>query len=171
MRFKSLKLQTLRDLYLAELRDLYSAEKQLTRALPQMVEAAKTHDLKEAFANHMRETEGHVARLESIFNALDEKPTGEACEAMKGLLDEAEMFIEADGNHEVIDAALVSAAQRVEHYEMSGYGTARTLAMQLGNADAAELLQATLDEEKNANEKLTMIAESEVNEMAAHAVA
>jgi len=170
MRFTSLKLQTLRDLYLNELRDLYSAEIQLTRALPQMVEAATTHELKEAFAHHMHETDGHVARLERIFKTLDEKPTGETCEAMKGLLQEGEMFIEAEGNHEVIDAGLIAAAQRVEHYEMAGYGTVRALAWRLGFMEAVELLQATLDEERGADQKLTTIAESQVNDLAAHAV-
>ena len=170
MRFTSLKLQTLRDLYLNELRDLYSAETQLNRTLPQMVEAATTHELKEAFAHHMRETEGHVSRLETIFTALDEKPTGETCEAMKGLLQEAELFIEAEGNHDVIDAGLIAAAQRVEHYEMAGYGTVRSLANRLGFSEAAALLQATLDEESAADKKLTLIAESQVNELAAHAV-
>ena len=170
MRFTSIKLQTLRDLYLNELRDLYSAERQLTRALPQMVEAAMTHDLKEAFAHHLRETEGHVARLQRIFHTLDEKATGETCEAMKGLLSEAELFIEAVGSHEVIDAGLIAAAQRVEHYEMAGYGTARALAQRLGFTEAAGLLQETLDEEKAADQKLTFIAESKLNELAAHAV-
>lgn len=170
MRFTSINLQTLRDLFLNELRDLYSAERQLTRSLPQMIEAAKTHELKEAFAHHLHETEGHVARLDRIFHTLQEKGTGETCEAMKGLLSEAELFIEAVGNHEVIDAGLIAAAQRVEHYEMAGYGTARALAQRLGFAEAAILLQETLDEEKAADQKLTFIAESQVNELAAHAV-
>ena len=170
MRFTSLKLLTLRDLYLNELRDLYSAEKQLTRALPQMVEAATTHELKEAFVHHLHETRGHVSRLESIFEALDEKPTGETCVAMKGLLGETEIFIEAEGNHEVIDAGLIAAAQRVEHYEMAGYGTALAFAKRLGHMEAAEMLQMTLDEERGADQNLTLTAESQVNELAAHAV-
>ncbi len=170
MRFTSIKLKTLRDLYLNELRDLYSAERQLTRALPQMVEAAKTHELKEAFAHHLHETRGHVARLERIFELLNEKAGGETCEAMKGLLDEAEVFIEAVGNHEVIDAGLIAAAQRVEHYEMAGYGTARALAQRLGFTEAVQLLEETLDEEKNTDWNLTSVAESQVNDLAAHAV-
>jgi ferritin-like metal-binding protein YciE len=170
MRFTSLKLQTLRDLFLNELCDLYSAETQLARALPQMVEAATTHELKEAFVHHLHETRGHVSRLEDIFKALDEKPAGEMCEAMKGLLNEAELFIEAEGNHEVIDAGLIAAAQRVEHYEMAGYGTAQALAKRLGYMDAAELLQATLDEEAHADGELALIAASQVNELAAHTV-
>lgn len=170
MRFTSIKLETLRDLYLNELRDLYSAEKQLTRSMPQMIEAAMTHELKEAFAHHLHETNVHVSRLEEIFKTLDEKATGETCEAMKGLLAEAELFIEAVGNHEVIDAGLIAAAQRVEHYEMAGYGTARALAQRLGFTDAAKLLQTTLGEETNADKKLALIAESHVGEMAAHTV-
>ena len=169
MRFTALKLQTLRDLYLTELRDLYNAEKQLVQALPQMVEAATAHELKEAFAHHLHETGGHVSRLERIFEALDEKAAGETCDAMKGLLAETGIFIEAEGSHEVIDAGLIAAAQRVEHYEIAGYGTTCALARRLGYNQAGELLQATLDEEKGADQKLTLIAESQVNELAAYA--
>lgn len=167
---KTLNLNNLRDLFLEELRDLYSAETQLVRALPQMIEAAATHELKEAFASHLIETKEHVIRLEQVFQGLDEKPTGETCEAMKGLLKEAETFIEAEGNHEVIDAGLIAAAQRVEHYEMAGYGTVCALARRLGFMETAELLHMTFDEEKAADGKLTFIAESQVNELAAHAV-
>ncbi|HWB59690.1 MAG TPA: ferritin-like domain-containing protein [Chthoniobacteraceae bacterium] len=162
-----MKLESLRDLYIAELRDLYSAEKQLTKALPKMAKAAGTPELKEAFESHLEETEGHVTRLEKIFEELDEKPTGETCEAMKRLIEEGEHFVKAKGESQVIDAGLIAAAQRVEHYEIAGYGTARTLASHLGEEDAAELLQETLDEEGAADKKLTSIAESLVNPQAA----
>lgn len=162
-----MKLESLHDLYIAELRDLYSAEKQLTKALPKMAGAASTPELKEAFEGHLHETEGHVTRLEQIFESLKEKPTGETCEAMEGLIEEGGHFVKAKGEPQVIDAGLIAAAQRVEHYEIAGYGTARTLASHLGEEDAADLLQETLDEEGAADKKLTSIAESLVNPQAA----
>ena len=157
MRFTSLKLETLRDLFLNELRDLYSAEKQLIRGLPQMVEAATTHELKEAFAHHLRETDGHVVRLGAHFRHAGRKGRRvRTCEAMKGLLEEAELFIEAVGSHEVIDAGLIAAAQRVEHYEMAGYGTTRAaLAQRLGShRGGRSFCRTTLDEENGAARKL-----------------
>ena len=163
MKLTSTKLESLRDLYIGELRDLYSAEKQLTKALPKMAKAAKTPELKEAFESHLEETKNHVTRLEEIFEGLEEKPTGETCEAMEGLIKEGENYVTAKGDHGVIDAGLIAAAQRVEHYEIAGYGTARTLASHLGEENAAELLQETLDEEGAADKKLTGIAESTVN--------
>jgi len=163
MKLISTKLESLRDLFIAELRDLYSAENQLTKALPKMAEAATSPELKAAFEDHLEETRYHVTRLEEIFEGLNEKPTGETCEAMEGLIEEGENYVTAKGDHYVIDAGLIAAAQRVEHYEIAGYGTARTLASHLGEDKAAELLQETLDEEGAADKKLTSIAESSVN--------
>jgi ferritin-like metal-binding protein YciE len=160
---------TLRDLYLNELRDLYSAETQLLKALPKMAEAASSSQLKEAFTAHLEETKGHVSRLEQIFDALGEKPSGETCKAMEGLIAEGGNYVKAGGDRDVRDAGLIGAAQRVEHYEISGYGTTRTLALRLGESQAADKLQATLDEEAAADRKLTAIAEGEVNVEAATA--
>jgi ferritin-like metal-binding protein YciE len=156
----TLKLDTLRDLYLEELRDLYSAENQLIKALPKMADAASESQLKKAFLDHLEQTKGHAARLEQIFDALDEKPTGETCDAMEGLVKEGSHIIKAQGDPSVKDSALIGAAQRVEHYEMAGYGTVRSLAQRLGEEEAAELLQETLDEEGEADQLLTEIADS-----------
>lgn len=163
MRLTSLKLESVKDLLIAELRDLHDAEKQLVEALPKMAEAASSNELKSAFNHHLQETQKHVTRLDEVFNGLNEKATGETCEAMKGLVKEGEEFIHAKGQPEVRDAGLIGAAQRVEHYEMAGYGTARTLAKSLGLNDIAETLQKTLDEEGAANQKLTAVAEANVN--------
>jgi len=156
----TLKLDTLRDLYIEELRDLYSAETQLIKALPKMADAASESQLKKAFLDHLEQTKGHAARLEQIFDALDEKPTGETCDAMEGLVKEGSHIIKAEGDPAVKDSALIGAAQRVEHYEMAGYGTVRSLAQRLGEEEAAELLQETLDEEGEADQLLTEIADS-----------
>jgi ferritin-like metal-binding protein YciE len=163
MRFTSLKLNSLRDLLLEELRDLYNAEQQLIEALPNMADAAKTSALKSAFKHHLEETKQHASRLEHVFAGIREKPTGETCEAMKGLIKEGELIIKAEGDADVRDAGLIGAAQRVEHYEMAGYGTARTLARRLGENEIASVLQQTLNEEGEADKKLTSIAESQVN--------
>jgi ferritin-like metal-binding protein YciE len=163
MRFSSLKLNSLRDLLLEELRDLYNAEQQLVDALPKMADAAKAPDLKSAFNHHLEQTKQHVSRLERVFARIGEKASGETCEAMKGLIKEGEQIIKAEGNADVCDAGLISAAQRVEHYEMAGYGTARTLARRVGENEIASALQQTLDEEGEADKKLTSIAESQVN--------
>jgi ferritin-like metal-binding protein YciE len=160
MKLTSLKLNSLRDLFLEELRDLYSAETQLVKALPKMADAASDERLKEAFTDHLEQTLGHVARLEEIFESLDEKPTGETCQAMEGLIKEGSHMAKADGDSVIIDSGLIGAAQRVEHYEMAGYGTARSLAQRLGETEAAELLQETLDEEGEADHLLTEIAEN-----------
>ena len=159
--------ETLGDLYLNELRDLYSAEKQLLEALPKMAEAASSSQLEQAFAEHLDQTQGHVSRLEQIFDALGEEPSGETCKAMEGLIKEGEDYVKAGGDRDVRDAGLIGAAQRVEHYEIAGYGTARALALRLGESEAADKLQATLEEESEADLKLTEIAESEVNPEAA----
>ncbi|MBV9105455.1 MAG: ferritin-like domain-containing protein [Verrucomicrobia bacterium] len=167
MRFTALKLDSLRDLLIEELRDLYNAETQLVDALPKMAEAATSQELKSAFQQHLEETRGHVSRLDRIFQQISEKSAGETCEAMKGLIKEGETLVKAQGNPDVRDAGLIGAAQRVEHYEMAGYGTARSLARRLGEDQVAEALQQTLNEEAQANEKLTSIAEGQVNVSAA----
>jgi len=158
---------TLHDLYLNELRDLYSAETQLIKALPKMAEAATSPDLQRAFNGHLRETRIHAQRLEQIFQDLGEKASGETCEAMEGLIEEGEEYVKAGGDDDVRDAGLIAAAQRVEHYEMAGYGTVRALALALGDTAAADTLQQTLDEEGAADKKLTLIAEGLVNKAAA----
>jgi ferritin-like metal-binding protein YciE len=145
-----------------ELKDLYSAESQLVKALPKMAKAASTAGLKKAFTSHLAETKGQVERLRKVGDLLDMKLTGKKCKAMEGLIEEGKEVLDADGPEAVIDAALIAAAQRVEHYEISGYGTARALAEHLGQPQAAKLLQLTLDEESAADEKLTKISLGEV---------
>ncbi|MBV8277007.1 MAG: ferritin-like domain-containing protein [Verrucomicrobia bacterium] len=167
MRFTTLKLDSLRDLLIEELRDLYSAENQLLDALPKMEEAASSTELKAAFSHHLEQTRQHVSRLESIFQQMGEKSSGETCEAMKGLIKEGEVLVKAKAEPDVQDAGLIGAAQRVEHYEIAGYGTARSLARRLGESQMAQSLQQTLDEEAEADKKLTSIAESNVNIAAA----
>jgi ferritin-like metal-binding protein YciE len=158
-----MEMESLQELYVSELKDLYSAEKQLLKALPKMVKNATNPQLKKAFSDHLDETEGHVDRLEKIFQMLGEKAGGKKCKGMEGLIEEAKELIQEDASEEVLDAGLISKAQHVEHYEMAGYGTVRTYAEQLGLRDQAKLLQQTLDEEGKANELLTQIAESAVN--------
>ena len=153
-----MKLETLKDLYIHELKDLYSAETQLVRALPKMAKAASTPELKKAFEQHLKETERQVARLDKIAKRLDVKLSGKVCAAMKGLIEEGKEVIEEDGEGPVIDAALIAAAQRVEHYEISAYGTVRAIAEELGEDEVAKLLQQTLDEESATDEKLTKIS-------------
>ena len=168
MRLTSLKLNSLRDLYIEELRDLFSAETQLVKALPKMAKAASDEQLKNAFTSHLGQTKTHVSRLEQIFESLGEKSGGETCQAMKGLIEEGELMIKADGDKSVRDAGLIGAAQRVEHYEMAGYGTVRTLAQRLGDSSAVDILQQTLNEEGEADHLLTEIAESEAYLHAVH---
>lgn len=153
-----MQLTTLRDLYIDQLRDLYSAETQLMSALPKMASAAHSKDLRKAFEDHLEETRGQKQRLEKVFAGLGESPQGETCEAMQGLIKEGEKIIQAPADPAVKDAALIAAAQRVEHYEIAGYGTVRTLAGELDQGDAKKLLQETLDEEGDANKKLTSLA-------------
>ena len=157
------KMKTLKDLYVSELRDLYSAEKQILKALPKMAKAATAEELKTAFQLHLEETKGQLARLEQIFEALGEKPTGKTCKAMEGLIEEGKEILQEEGAPSVIDAALIGATQRVEHYEMAGYGCVRTFAKLLGYDKAVKLLQATLDEEGEADKKLTELAETVIN--------
>lgn len=152
------KITTLHQLFLEQLRDLYSAEMQLTKALPQMEKAAHAPALKKGFATHLKETEGHVSRLEKIFSGMEEKPTGKTCKAMEGLIKEGKETINEDASPAVKDAALIAAAQRVEHYEMAGYGTVRTYAKLMGHKEAEATLQRTLDEEGACDAKLTRAA-------------
>ena len=158
-----MKLNTLQKLYTDELRDLYNAENQLLKALPKMAKAALSEELKEAFEQHLEQTKGHVKRLEQVFEELDEKPKGKTCHAMKGLIEEGSEVLEEDGENSVRDAGIIVAAQKVEHYEIAGYGSVRTFAHLLGQNKAAELLQATLDEESETNEVLNRLAESVIN--------
>src|SRR3984893_1782617 len=158
-----MKLDNLRRLYIEELRDLYSAENQLLKACPKMAKGADSDELKKAFENHLEETEGHVERLETIFEDLDESPKGKTCKAMKGLVEEGSEILEQEGDESVLDAGIIAAGQKVEHYEIASYGTVRTFAELLGEKEAVKLLQQTLDEESAADEKLTELAEDIVN--------
>ena len=161
-----MKLDSLKTLYVEELRDLYNAENQLLKALPKMAKKASTPELKRAFEQHLEETRTHVDRLDQIFDRLGKKPTGKTCHGMKGLIEEGSEIMSEDATPAVRDAGIISAAQKVEHYEIAGYGTVRTFASLLGEDEAEDLLQETLDEEGAADEKLTEIAESMVNEEA-----
>ena len=145
-----------------ELKDLYNAENQLLKALPKMAKKASSSTLGKAFTSHLKETEGHVKRLETIGKTLGISLSGKKCKAMEGLIEEGKEVLEEDGKSAVIDAALIGAAQRVEHYEMAAYGTARAMAERLGQDKVVALLQQTLDEEGAADQKLTEIAEQEV---------
>ena len=158
-----MKLDTLQKLYTNELRDLYSAENQLLKALPRMAKAASSEELKDAFEKHLEQTKSHVERLEQVFEELDEKPKGKTCRAMKGLVEEGSEILQQDGEESVLDAGIIVAAQKVEHYEIASYGSVRTFAHMLGQNKAAELLQTTLDEESETNELLNRLAESIVN--------
>ena len=162
-----MKLNTLEDLFIYELKDLYSAETQLVKALPKMAEAATNEDLQAGFEEHLEQTREHVKRLEQIAEICNRELAGHVCQAMEGLIKEGGELISEDAEDTVRDAGLIGAAQRVEHYEIAGYGTARALANCLGYGDAAELLGETLDEEKATDEKLTELAESAVNAEAA----
>ncbi len=150
---------TLRQLYVEELRDIYDAEKQLIKALPKMAEAATSEELRNGFEEHLEQTKGHAERLEQIFNELGEKATGKKCKGMQGLVSEGSEIIDEDFEGEVKDAGLISAAQRVEHYEIAAYGTVRTYATLLGEENAVTLLEKTLAEEKETDQKLTELAE------------
>jgi ferritin-like metal-binding protein YciE len=164
-----LHLDNLEDLLMLELKDLHSAEEQLIEALPKMSEAAHSAELKSAFDQHLGETRRQRDRLDQAFRLLNAEPQSDRCEAMEGLIAEGEEIVSAEGDPEVKDAALIAAAQRVEHYEIAAYGCARTFAMRLGRSDIANLLQQSLDEEGNADKILTHIAESFVNQEAARA--
>jgi ferritin-like metal-binding protein YciE len=162
-----MSLDSLDKLFLEELKDVYNAEKQIVRALPRMAKAAESRELQQAFTQHLAETQGHVERLERIFKGLDQAVRGKKCKGMEGLLEEGKEILEQEGEGAVIDAALIAAAQRVEHYEMAAYGCLRTYAQLLGYSDAEKLLQQTLNEEEAADRKLTQIGEGGVNQAAA----
>jgi ferritin-like metal-binding protein YciE len=162
-----MKLKTLDDLLVKELRDLYSAEKQLIKALPKMAKAANSGALAEAITEHLEVTRTQAERLEKIFEMLEVSSRGPKCAAMEGLIEEGSELLEEEGDPSVIDAGIIGAAQRVEHYEIAGYGVARTFARLLGHDKIADLLQTTLDEEGETDKHLTELAESEINVEAA----
>jgi ferritin-like metal-binding protein YciE len=157
------QMNSLRELYVEELKDLYSAETQILKALPRMIKAASNSGLQRAFTQHERQTQQHVKRLERIFKLLDESTRGKKCKGMEGLLEEGQELIKERPEPEVLDAGLIAAAQRVEHYEIAGYGTVRTYARQLGEEEQATLLQQTLDEEGETDKLLSSLAESSIN--------
>jgi len=152
------ELTTIEELLIHSIKDLYSAETQLVKALPKMAKAATDPDLKAGFETHLEETQTHVQRLEQVAELLGATPRGKSCAAMKGLVEEGEETIKEEGEPSILDLALIAAAQKVEHYEISGYGSARALAEALGNQDVVDLLQLTLDEESATDEKLTAAA-------------
>jgi ferritin-like metal-binding protein YciE len=156
-------IDSLQKLFVHELKDLYSAENQILKALPKMADKASTPELRQAFEMHHKQTEEQVRRLEQIFDSLEHQPGGQKCVGMEGLIEEGEDVMKDAEDDAVRDAGMIAAAQRVEHYEIAAYGTARTYARMLGNEDAARLLQQTLDEEGETDKKLTKLAESRVN--------
>jgi ferritin-like metal-binding protein YciE len=158
-----MKLDTLQELYTNELRDLYNAEMQLLKALPKMAKNASSEELKEAFEKHLEQTKSHVERLDEVFEQIGEKPKGRTCHGMKGIIEEGSEILEKDGEESVIDAGIIVAAQKAEHYEIASYGSVRTFAELLGQNRAAELLQTTLNEESETNELLNKLAEGIVN--------
>jgi ferritin-like metal-binding protein YciE len=161
-----MKIESMEDLFLEQVQDLYDAEKRLVKALPKMAEASTSQSLSQAFQAHLMETEGHVTRLESIFRMLGQEPKSHTCDAMKGLISEGEDMVSDIDESPLRDAGLIASANRVEHYEIAAYGSARTFAETLGLREAASLLEQTLQEEKKADQKLTQLAESMVNEEA-----
>lgn len=163
-----MKLETLRDLYVEQLQDIYSAENQLVKALPKMAKRATHPALKQAFEEHLAQTEQHVQRLEQLFQRLNTSPGKQTCKAMEGLIAEGEEMIKMKGEPAAIDAGLIAAAQRVEHYEIAAYGCVRTYAQEMGETQATQLLQHTLDEEGTTDKKLTQLAEQVINLAAEH---
>ncbi|MDP3911688.1 MAG: ferritin-like domain-containing protein [Gemmatimonadales bacterium] len=160
-------LETMQDLLLHQLKDIYSAEQQLTKALPKLAEHADSEDLAQAFRDHLADTTRQVERLDRIFTKLDARPGNVVCQGMKGLIEEADELMEEDGSEAVVDAGLISAAQRVEHYEISAYGSAKAVAALLGHADIVKLLDESQAEETAADKKLSLIATTDVNARAA----
>ena len=158
-----MELDTLKKLFIEELKDVYSAEKQLVKALPKMANAATNADLKQGFLDHLDETKGQVERIEKIFKLFDMEAKAKTCKAMQGLIEEGEDLIKEKSEASVLDAGLIGAAQKVEHYEIASYGTLRTFAETLGETEAVQLLQATLDEEKATDQKLSELATSVIN--------
>jgi len=161
-----MKIESMEDLFLEQIEDLYDAEKRLVKALPKMADATTSNQLRQAFQSHLLETEGHVDRLEQIFQQLNKSPKSQTCEAMKGLIDEGEETIDAIEESTLRDAGLIAAANRVEHYEIAGYGSAKAFTTILGHDRAVSLLDRTLEEEKAADQKLTSLAESMINDEA-----
>ena len=159
-------MKTLKDLFLEELSDIYDAEQRIVRALPKLAKAATCEDLQKAFLTHLNETEGHVIKVEKVFRAFGEKPKGKKCEATVGLLKEGDEIGSENKGEPTLNAALISAAQKVEHYEMASYGCLHEWAAMLGNEEAASLLKEILDEEKSANDSLTELARDKNNEEA-----
>ena len=155
-----MKIESLHELYIKELNDLYDAENQIIKALPKMIEASNSDQLRLALSEHLEQTRNQVARLEQVFRLHNEEAEGEKCDGMAGIIDEGKDIIKHDENPDVRDAGIIAAAQRVEHYEMAAYGTVRTWAQQMGHTQAAALLQQTLDEEGEADKRLTQIAMS-----------
>jgi ferritin-like metal-binding protein YciE len=162
-----MSMKSLEDLYVEELKDLYDAEHQILEALPKLAQAASAARLKAAFEQHQKQTEGQVKRLEQIFKERGESPNGKKCKGVAGLIAEGQELLKEEAEPEVLDAGLIAAAQKVEHYEIAGYGTVRTYAQLLGETKAAQLLQETLDEEGETDKKLTTLAEGSINKKAA----
>ena len=162
-----MEMDTLQEMFIDELKDVLSAEKQLTKALPKMAKAATDPKLKTAFEDHLEQTKGHIERLEQVFEIVEKKPIAKTCKAMQGLVEEGSEIIEEDMSEEVKDAALIAAAQKVEHYEIATYGTLATWAKLLGMKNAEKLLRMTLKEEGDTDHKLTQLAESGINVAAA----
>jgi len=158
-----MKLQTLQDLFVEEIRDLYNAEQQVAKALPKMEKAAHSPELQNAYRMHLDQTKNQVERLKQIFGDLKLPVRGKTCKGMEGIISEGEELLKEDADPDVRDAGLIASAQKVEHYEISSYGTARTYAKQLGYTNAARLLQQTLEEERQTDEKLTSLAERSIN--------
>jgi ferritin-like metal-binding protein YciE len=167
----TMAVKSVNDLLLDELRDIYHAEKQLVKALPKMAKKAKSQQLRQAFEHHLEETKGQVDRLEQVFEKLDARSRGKRCEAMEGLVEEAQEMMDEITTPEVLDAGMIAAAQKVEHYEIASYGSAQALAEALGHNEVARLLEETLNEEKSADRKLNEIALSDVNQTALKAAA
>jgi ferritin-like metal-binding protein YciE len=164
---KRRRAMTLHDAFIDELQDTYDSEKQLVKALPKLAKAATDRDLRTAFESHLEETRGHVERLEQVFESLGEKPRGKHCEGTAGIIEEGKAILEEDLDEATMDACLIAAGQRAEHYEIAAYGTLVAWAQGMGHSDEARLLQETLDEEKAADEKLTALAEGGINQSAA----
>jgi len=162
---RNMQENSLQELYVEQLRDLYNAEQQLVKALPKMAKAAQSEGLRQGIAEHLEQTKGHVDRLQQIFSAMDESPKGKKCAGMEGLVEEGEEVIKEHSSGGVLDAGLIGAAQRVEHYEIAAYGTVRSFAELLGENQAVDLLQQTLEEEKETDEKLTELSK-EINTQA-----
>jgi ferritin-like metal-binding protein YciE len=161
---KKNRLENLQDLYVHELKDIYSAEQQITKALPKLIKKASSQELKQSFEKHLKETEDQINRLDEIFQRLEEKSAGQKCAGMEGLLKEGEDLLKEDASPEVLDAGMIVAAQKVEHYEIAAYGSLCTFAESLGFDEDLELLKQTIEEEKMTDEKLTELAESGVND-------